>query len=72
MALPEAVLAYKFLNNANITEQHKQLVRATLSELRYDKMKEQIKKAFSDPISEVVGDESSIKVETCRSGLLLW
>ena len=41
---------YEFLNNANIIEHHKQLVRATLSELEYDKMKEQIK-VFSDPIN---------------------
>ena len=40
MGLPGGVLAYKFLNNANISEHHKQLVRATLSELKYNTMKE--------------------------------
>ena len=34
MALPDGVLAYKFLNNGNISEQHKQLVRSTLTELK--------------------------------------
>ena len=29
--LPEGVLAYKFLNNANITEQYKQLVQLYLN-----------------------------------------
>ena len=34
MALPDGVLTYKFLNNASISEQHKQLVRSTLTELK--------------------------------------
>ena len=44
MGLPDK-LAYKFLINANISEHHKQLVRATLSELKYNTMKEQLKKS---------------------------
>ena len=51
MTLPDGVLAYKFLNNPNISEQHKQLMRATLTELKYEKTKDQIKKVFSDPIN---------------------
>ena len=64
MALPDGVLAYKFMNNANISEQHK-LVRATQTELKYENMKDQIKKVFSDPIifSGTVQVEQSIKVE---------
>ena len=42
MTLPDGVLAYKFLNNANVSEQHKQLVRATLTVLKYENMKDQI------------------------------
>ena len=38
----------KFLNNANISVQYKQLVRATLTELKDDNMKDQMK-AFSIP-----------------------
>ena len=34
------MLAYKFLNNTNISEQHKQLVHETLSELNYDQNKD--------------------------------
>ena len=67
MILPDGILAYKFLNNAKITGHHKQLVRATLSELKkYDKMKEQIKKVFSDPTNFTgeVKEETNIKVET--------
>ena len=65
MTLPDSSLAYKFLNNANISEKHKQLVHATLTELKYENMKDQIKKVFSDPInfSSTVQDEQSIKVE---------
>ena len=60
MALPDGVL-----NNANISEEHKQLARATLTELKYENMKDQIKKGFSDPknVSGIVQDERSIKVE---------
>ena len=44
MGLPD-VLAYKFLINANMSEYHKELVQATLSELKYNTMKEQLKKS---------------------------
>ena len=52
----------KFLNNANISVQHKQLVRATLTELKDDNMKDQMK-AFSIPInfSSIVQDEQNMK-----------
>ena len=30
MALPAGILAYKFLNNANISKQHEELVHTTL------------------------------------------
>lgn len=40
MALLEDVLAYKFLNNANFAEQYKELVHATLSELKNDQNKD--------------------------------
>ena len=49
MGLPAGVLAYTFLNNENTSEHHKQLVWATLSELKYNTKKEQLKKVFSDP-----------------------
>ena len=51
IVLPDGVLAYKFLNNANISKRHIQLVPATLTELKYKNMKDQIKKVFSDPIN---------------------
>ena len=43
MALPDSVLVLKFSKNTNISEQHKQLVHPTLTELKYENMKDQIK-----------------------------
>ena len=65
MGLSDGMLAYKFLNNANISEHHKQLVQATLSELKYNTMKEQLKKVFSDPsnFTGSIKEEQNIKVE---------
>ena len=59
MGLPDGILAHKFLNYANISKQHRQLVCATLTELKYENMKDQIKKVLSDPInfSGIVQDE---------------
>ena len=65
MGLPDGVLAYRFLNSVNISSHHVQLVRATLSELSYQSMKDQLKKIFSDP-TNLVSDakqEQAIKVE---------
>ena len=66
MELFDGVLAYRFLNSANISSHHKQLVRATLPELSYQlSMKDQLKKIFSDP-TNLVGDakqEQAIKKE---------
>ena len=67
MILPDAVLAYRFLSNANIWTHHKELARATLSELKYDdNMKEKLRKIFSNPkifLSDTKS-EPCIKVES--------
>ena len=65
MELPNGVVACCFLNGANISSHHKQLVKATLPELSYQSMKGQLKKIFSDP-THLVSDakqEQAIKVE---------
>ena len=65
MELPDGVLAYRFLNSANISSHHKQLVRGTLPELSYQSMKDQLKKIFSDP-TNLVSDakqEQAIEVD---------
>ena len=65
MGLPDGMLAYKFLDNANISEHRKQLVWATLSELKYSTMNEQLKKVFSDPsnFTGSIKEEQNVKVE---------
>ena len=65
MGLPDGMLAYQFLNNASISEHYKQLVWATLSELKYNTVKEQSKKVFRDPsnFTGSIKKEQNIKVE---------
>ena len=48
MFLPDSILAYKFLTNASLSENNLQLVKATFSELTYEKVKEQMRKIFGD------------------------
>ena len=48
MVLPEGILAYKFLNNANLSDTHDKLIRATMTDLTYNSMKNQVKKIFGD------------------------
>ena len=59
MELPDGVLAYRVLANANISDHLKQLVSATLPELSYQKMKEQLLKVFND--SSVFSSDADIK-----------
>ena len=65
MEIHEGVLAYRMLNSANLSENHKQLVRATLSDMKYVKMKEQLKKVFSNVTSnrESFKSENPVKIE---------
>ena len=43
MEIHDGVLAYRLLNNSNIPESHKALIRATLPDLRYTTMWKQLK-----------------------------
>ena len=51
MEIHDGVLAYRLLNNATISESHKQLIRATLPDLRYTTMKEQLKRVFAKTVT---------------------
>ena len=66
MSIGDGVLAYCFLNSANISTHHKELARATLSELKYNNINEQLKKIFSDSKFFVSDTKSEpyIKVES--------
>ncbi|CAF3728331.1 unnamed protein product [Rotaria socialis] len=74
--LPDGVLAYRVLKSANVTDQEQQLARATLSDLTYYNMKQQLKKIFGNPNGEGVssstdgsfGGASAIKVEPVLIG----
>ena len=64
MEIHDGVLAYRLLNGAGLSESNKQLVRATVSEMKYDAMKEQLKKVFINTGSAVdTMPERNIKVE---------
>ena len=59
------MLAYRLLKAANLPTRDEQLVKATITELRYDSVKTKLVKTFSDnteiPISEF--NEMNIKPE---------
>ena len=42
------ILTYRLLKSANLSEQHQQLARAAITELKYGTMKTQLKKIFGD------------------------
>ena len=48
MSLPDAVLAFKLMDNANLTKQEKQLALTACSELKYDNMKSALKRIFGE------------------------
>ena len=63
--MSEDILAYRLLKSANLSEQHEQLAKATANDLKFDVMKDQLKKIFGDlscipPTSSSV---SQVKVE---------
>ena len=47
MEILDSVLAYRLLNNANLTNEPKQLVKATVSKMDYQIMKNQFRKIFA-------------------------
>ena len=51
MEMHDGVLTYRLLNNVNISESHKQLIRATLPDLRYTTLKEQLKRVFAKTVT---------------------
>lgn len=67
MVLPDAVLAFKLLDKANLTTQGRQLALTACQELTYDAMKSALKRIFSDSsaVTETQNGASvAIKQET--------
>ena len=60
--LPSAVLAYRLLKSANLSEEKQQLARATISDLTYDNMKRQLK-AIHDSLPASSNQSLEIKKE---------
>ena len=48
----DAILAYRLLNQANLNQEQQRLVRATCSELTYEKMQGQLKRTFGDTLGD--------------------
>ena len=64
MVLPRVVLAYKVLNNANISSEKKQLIRATVVTLTYENMTKQLKAMYDSSGNSVnSNDNFDIKCE---------
>ena len=64
MTLPDGVLAYKLLHQANLSDSEVNLIKATMKKLSYKEIKEKMLTIFQDITSKVnIKSEPSIKVE---------
>ena len=63
MVLPDAVLAFKLLDNANFTFQEKQLALTACNELTLSSMKSAMKRIFGDRPATGGNDEKSISIK---------
>ena len=66
IVLPEAVLVYRYLNSANLSEHHKEMVRATIADLTYSNMVQQVKAIYHDAYHKSENDSAPVKVEKCE------
>ena len=58
------ILAYCLLKSANLSNNHEELIQDTIPELKYDLMKDQLKKTFSDASRHIpTKNEEVIKAE---------
>ena len=64
MEIQDEVLTYRLLNSANLTSEQKQIVKATVSKMKYQDMKDLLKKVFSSTTSDKKEDfKTEIKIE---------
>ena len=62
--MSEDNLAYRLLKSAKLSHEHEQLIRATLPELQYDSMKDQLKNTFNSSSQHIpIKEEGFIKTE---------
>ena len=63
MVLPTGVLEYKVLNNADISSEKKQLIRATVRTLTYENMTKQLKATYDSSANSSTNELVDIKSE---------
>ena len=63
MTVSDGAVAYRLLNSAGLSENNKQLVRATVSEMKYETMKNQLTKVFTNTCS-TANSEVNVKIES--------
>ena len=63
MVLPTGALAYKVLNNADISSEKKQLIRATVVTLTYENMTKQLKPIYDSSAYSSTNELVDIKSE---------
>ena len=67
MEILDGVLVFRLLNSANLTNEQKQLVKATVSKMDYQIMKDQLKKVFTSTSTNVDNkteiDKTDVKSE---------
>ena len=64
--LPDAVLAYRLLKSANVSEEKQTLARATISKLTFEDMKKQLKAIFdqqADSLNQQEYKDVPVKIE---------
>ena len=61
--LPPVVLAYQYLNSANLTEVQNTKIRTTISDYTYNNMVKQIKAVYSDSKQEQSEEKIKVKAE---------
>ena len=62
--MSDDILAYRLLKSTNLSSYHEELVKATILDLQYNIMKDQLKKTFSDASRQIpTKSEDIIKME---------
>ena len=63
MEIIDDVLTYRLINSANFTNEHKLLVKATVSKMDYQIMKDRLKKVFTSTSTNVYNKTDVDKID---------
>lgn len=63
MALPDAVLAFKLLESANLSTQERQLALTACTDMKYQSMKSTLKRIFGESSSSTRGNDEPIRIK---------